>query len=248
MSSQRDASKPAVISNFPDALQVRGKDNRSGRFPLAIVGIGCRIPGGPDDAGSFWKFMCEGRSGVSEIPPDRWNKDLFYHPDPEAPRKGYTKWGGFVRDVSGFDADFFNISPREAEFMDPQQRQLLQVTWEALEDAGISPLSLSGTRTGVYVGASLTDYSVYLKSKRAEGEFHAGTGIALSVISNRISHRLNLLGPSMTVDTACSSSLTATHIGCRSIWDGECEMIIAGRVTPSTRRRTATSARKAPAS
>ena len=126
---------------------------------MAVVGIGCRFPGDVVGPESFWQLLVDGEDAISEVPADRWDADEFYDPDPLAPGRMTTKWGGFVSDVAGFDADFFGISPREAEAMDPQQRLLLEVAWEALEHAGIPPDSLGGTRTGVMMGLSSWDYT-----------------------------------------------------------------------------------------
>src|SRR5487761_1186249 len=126
--------------------------------PIAVIGIGCRFPGGADDPESFWKLLAEGRDAVREVPPDRWDADAYYDPNPDAPGKMWTRSGGFLDRVDGFDAAFFGISPREATYMDPQQRLLLEVCWEALENAGIAPDSLGGSRTGVFAGLCITDY------------------------------------------------------------------------------------------
>ena len=128
--------------------------------PVAVVGIGCRFPGDVVGPESFWRLLLDGEDAISEVPADRWDADAFYDPDPLAPGRMTTKWGGFVSDVAGFDADFFGITPREAEAMDPQQRMLLEVAWEALEHAGIPPDSLGGTRTGVMMGMSSWDYTI----------------------------------------------------------------------------------------
>lgn len=197
------------------------------REPLAIVGIGCRVPGGASDWRSYWDFLCEGRLGISEMPQDRWNLRAFWSPEPGQPGRTVTKWGGFVPDFAAFDAAFFGISPREAESMDPQQRAMLQVAWEALEDAGIPPHSLAGTRTAVFVGASLNDYSQVQRFRHGVVDPHAGTGNALSIIANRISHRLDLRGPSAVVDTACSSSLVATDLAVSAVLDDDCDLALA---------------------
>ncbi len=197
--------------------------------PIAIVGIGCRYPGGSNDPETFWTNLKEGKTGIAEVPADRWNADLYYDPDPDKPHVAYTKWGGFIDDFDKFDADFFKISPREAVAMDPQQRMLLEVSWEALEDAGVSADALPGSDTSVYVGVSINDYQTLQWIAREE-DLHLGPGTALAVTSNRISHRYNLAGPSMSVDTACSSAMVATNLACHSLWRGESSISIVGGV------------------
>ena len=144
--------------------------------PVAVVGMGCRFPGDVVGPESFWRLLVNGEDAISEVPADRWDAEEFYHPDPLAPGRMTTKWGGFVSDVAGFDADFFAISPREAEAMDPQQRLLLEVAWEALEHAGIAPDSLGDTRTGVMMGLSSWDYTVVNMERDAEIDAYMGTG------------------------------------------------------------------------
>ncbi len=200
--------------------------------PIAIIGLGCRFPGGVDDAASFWQLLQEGREGVSEVPPERWNIDEYYDPNPEAPGKMYVRKGGFLREVDKFDARFFSITPREAVSMDPQQRLLLEVTWEALEHAGLVPETLMGSLTGVFVGISGTDYSQLLLKRldAASIDAYAGTGNAFSVASGRLSYTFGLQGPSLAVDTACSSSLVSVHLACNSLRRGECDLALAGGV------------------
>ena len=195
--------------------------------PIAIIGIGCRFPGDANDPETFWDVLSRGVDAVSEIPQTRWNVREHYHEVP-APGKTYSKWGGFVKDIEAFDPESFSISPREAACMDPQQRMLLEVTWEALEDAGVPVTSVSGTNTGVFVGISTTDFAYIQTGQPADG--YSATGGAASISANRISYWLNSSGPSMAVDTACSSSLVATHLACQSIWSHECELALAGGV------------------
>ncbi len=195
---------------------------------VAIIGMGCLLPGGIDSPQALWKFLCEGREGISEVPPDRWNNTAVYDPDPGTPGRTATRRAGFVTDVAGFDAAFFGISPREAAVMDPQQRMLLETTWLALEDAGVPAEKLSGSKTGVYVGISHSDYHGIQKFGRPEIDVHTSTGGALSIASNRLSHRFNLRGPSLSVDTACSSSLVALDLACAALQRGECEMALVG--------------------
>lgn len=206
----------------------------SGRFlhadSIAIVGIGCLLPGGVRGPVQFWDFLCANRTGIREVPADRWNADAFYDPNPAAIGKARTKWGGFLDDVASFDADFFRISPREAESMDPQQRLLLQAAWEALEDAGIPPEKLAGSDTGVFVGVSINDFANLSRRNIVSDNVHAGTGGSLSIVANRLSHRFDLRGPSIAVDTACSSSLVALDLACRSIDRGTCGVALAAGV------------------
>ncbi len=215
--------------------------NRNGssqREPLAIVGIGCRFPGGVDDTESFWKLLKEGRSGIVEIPANRWNRERFYHPDTSIPRKMHTKWGGFIDNLDQFDAQFWGISPREALRMDPQQRWLLECAWEAIENAGYRPSKLAGTRTGVYVGIASNDYAQVQMTSPEEVDVHTNSGATLSIASNRIAYLLDLKGPAMSVDTACSSALVAINLGCKDLWSGEIDYALVGGVnallTPDT--------------
>ncbi|QLE75412.1 type I polyketide synthase [Streptomyces rectiverticillatus] len=197
--------------------------------PIAIIGMGCRFPraGNPDE---FWQLLLDGVDAISEVPPDRWNAGELYDPDPAAPGKMITRWGGFLDGVDRFDREFFGISPREASAVDPQQRLLLEVAWEALEDAGQVSTALAGTDTGVFIGISSYDYAL-LQAPRLDGiDAYWGTGVALSVAANRISYVLDLRGPSLAVDTACSSSLVALHTACQSLWSGQSQLALAGGV------------------
>lgn len=197
------------------------------RQPVAVVGAGCRLPGGVTDLDSLWELLESGRSAVSTVPDGRWSDFGVDETDPslaEVPRAG-----GFLGDVAGFDADFFGILPREAELMDPQQRMLLEVTWNALEHAGISPASLRGSRTGVFVGAASYEYGNLTTAELGQVDAWTATGAAPSILSNRLSYVLDLRGPSLTVDTACSSSLVALHQACLSLSAGECDTaVVAG--------------------
>ena len=198
--------------------------------PIAIVGIGCRFPGGVADAHSFWSFLRSGASAIKEIPNDRWSLDGFYDPTPDKPHRSYSKWGGFLDDIAAFDPDFFGLSRREAEAMDPQQRILLQVAYEAAEDAAMPLEQLRHRPTGVYVGASNADYGLLQRFEFGVGDIHAGTGTALSIVANRISNVLDLKGPSLGVDTACSSSLVALDAACRALRDGTVHVGLVGGV------------------
>ncbi len=206
--------------------------------PIALVGIGCRFPGEIYDTKSFWELLVSGKDGITEIPPERWNLRRFYDPDPHKPGKIYVREGGFLQQrIDAFDAMFFGIAPREAECMDPQQRLLLETSWEALEDAGIPPDSLAGTNTGVFIGAFTLDHKLTQmgSSNRDLIGSHTAIGSTMTILSNRISYVLDLRGPSMSLDTACSSSLVAVHLASQSIWNGECNLAMAGGVNIMTR-------------
>ena len=198
--------------------------------PVAVVGVGCRFPGGVTGPASFWQLLLDGNDAVTEVPADRWDADDFYDRNPLAPGRMTTKWGGFVSDVAGFDAEFFGITPRETDAMDPQQRMLLEVAWEALENAGIPPDSLGGSRTGVVMGMSSWDYTIVNIERRAEIDAYVSTGNPHSTAVGRIAYVLGLRGPAVAVDTACSSSLVAVHLACQSLRLRESDLFLAGGV------------------
>jgi thioester reductase-like protein len=195
--------------------------------PIAVVGLACRFPGAPDPE-AYWRLLLEGRDAVSLIPPSRWDREAWYDPDPDAPGRTYVREGAFLEGVEHFDARFFGMSPREARHVDPQQRILLEVSYEALERAAIAPDSLAGTRTGVFVGLCSAGYD----EDRAVADIspYSGTGNAMSVAAGRISYTLDLHGPSVAIDTACSSSLVAVHQACTALRAGECTVALAGGV------------------
>jgi acyl transferase domain-containing protein/NAD(P)-dependent dehydrogenase (short-subunit alcohol dehydrogenase family)/SAM-dependent methyltransferase/acyl carrier protein len=197
--------------------------------PIAVIGMACRLPGGVETPEAFWKLLAEGIDAIEPVPGERWDANAFYDPTPATPGKANTKWGGFVRHIDEFDAGFFGISPREAVGMDPQQRMLLEVAWEALERAGVRAEALNGTTTGVFAGLSTSDYASLL-SEQADGAFDAysGSGIARSVAVGRLSYFLGLKGPNLAVDTACSSSAMAIHLACQSLRTKECNVALAG--------------------
>lgn len=195
--------------------------------PIAIVGVGCRFPGSANSADALWELLLAGTDAVTEVPRERWDVDAYYDPDPAAVGKMYTRWGGFVDHIQSFDHAFFGITPREARNMDPQQRMLLEVSWEALEHAGIPPSTLAGSSASVFVGICSTDYSHRTVAEPINA--YSGTGTAFSVAAGRISYTLGLNGPCMAVDTACSSSLVAVHQACRALEAGESSLsIVAG--------------------
>ena len=200
------------------------------REPLVIVGIGCRFPGGVHDPRAFWDMLKNKRSGIVGVPENRWNVDRYYHPNVEIPGKMITKWGGFLQDLEDFDAQFFGITPREALRMDPQQRWLLEVAWEACEDAGIPPASLRGSSTGVFVGIASNDYAGLQMRNFPEVDMHTNSGSTLSIASNRIAYLFDLKGPAVSIDTACSSALVAVNLACQAVWSGECDAALAGGV------------------
>jgi acyl transferase domain-containing protein/acyl carrier protein len=198
--------------------------------PIAIVGIGCRFPGGVVDPGGFWRLLLERRNAVSEIPADRLDRDHYYDPRPAQPGHIMTRWGGFLDRIDEFDAAFFGISPREAERMDPQQRLLCEIAWEAFEDAGQNAARLAGSRTGVFVGQWLSDFEGRLFADPAGVDFYMTLGSGRYAASGRLSYVLDLRGPSVTLDTACSSSLAAVHLAAKSVQSGESELAVAGGV------------------
>jgi acyl transferase domain-containing protein/aryl carrier-like protein len=204
----------------------------SAQEPIAVVGIGCRFPGRANDPESFWRLLEEGVDAITEIPSDRWSVAAFHDPDPGKPGKTYSRWGGFIDGIDHFDPAFFGISPREAARMDPQQRMLLEVAWECLEDAGLPLERIAGSRMSVFVGISSFDYSVLETSfrDRAGQDAYSNTGGSLSIAANRISYCFDLRGQSAAVDTACSSALVAVHMACQSIWHDGCPMALAGGV------------------
>lgn len=200
---------------------------------IAIIGMGCRFPGGLDDVESFWNFLLKGGDAVVEVPTDRWNKNRFYDSEPGIPGKTIAKEGGFIDGIDQFDPQFFGISPREAPYIDPQQRLLLETAWEAMEDAGIVLDQENGTNIGVFAGVSHTDYQSIQGSgnDRSLISPHSPTGNAHSIAANRISYCFNLQGPSIAMDTACSSALTAVHLACEQLRQGVCDVALAGGVT-----------------
>ncbi|HEX8647386.1 MAG TPA: type I polyketide synthase [Thermoleophilaceae bacterium] len=201
----------------------------SRREPVAIVGMGCRLPGA-DCPEAFWDLLREDRCAIADVPADRWDADALFDPDPAAPGRMTTRRGGFVSDIHRFDAQMFGIAPREAARLDPQQRMLLETAAQALDDAGLPVEGLAGTGTGVFIGISTQDWAHVELARGDPTDAYLATGAAPSVAANRLSYLLDLHGPSMAVDTACSSSLTAVHLACRSIWSGETDIALAGGV------------------
>lgn len=213
-------------------LKQQAQDAAAVREPVAILGAGCRWPGGVVDLDGYWDLLRGGRSGVSEMVGQRWNMDAWFDADPEAAGKSNARFHGLVDQVDMFDADFFGISPREAQSMDPQQRLLLEVVWEAIENSGHAPSALYGKSVGVFVGMMNKDY-LHLNAPDIAGAqakhspFYA-SGEAFSIAAGRLSHFFGLHGPCLTLDTACSSSLVAVHLACRSLRAGESNLTIVG--------------------
>ena len=196
---------------------------------IAVIGMACRFPGARN-YDEYWTNLVNGVNSITEIPAERWTVEDYYSTDPEHPNTSVSKWGGFIDDVDKFDAAFFNISPREAKRMDPQQRLMLELTWTCLEDAGYAPSNLMGKNVGVFVGACNYDYEEQLLQIDKEIGGHALTGNQASLLPNRISYYFNFHGPSIVVDTACSSSLVALHQAISALNSGDCQAALVGGV------------------
>jgi acyl transferase domain-containing protein/thioesterase domain-containing protein/acyl carrier protein len=198
--------------------------------PIAIIGAGCRYPSGIESPDDLWRLLRDGVNAISEVPPDRWDVDKYYHPDVSVPGRMVSRWGGFLEHVDLFDASFFGISAAEASLMDPQQRLLLEVAWEALENAGHAP-GTNGARAGVFVGITATDYALLAGAHRSDQtDAYVASGNTLNAAAGRLSFVLGLQGPCVALDAACSSSLVAVHLACQSLRTGESEFALAGGV------------------
>lgn len=237
MTDSPDASSRAAL--LRDALReiktlrTQLKQERAARAePIAVVGMGCRLPGGADSPSVFWELLTRGEDAIRPVPADRWDTGAYYAPDADTPGALYTREGGFLdEDVAAFSPEFFNITPREAMAMDPQQRLLLEVCWEALENGGQAPDRLFGTPVGIFAGISTDDYALLAAEAGPEGiNSYSGTGTSASVAIGRLAYFLGVQGPALALDTACSSSLLAVHLACQSLRSQECKLALAAGV------------------
>ncbi|MCP3097314.1 SDR family NAD(P)-dependent oxidoreductase [Myxococcus sp. K15C18031901] len=236
MSTPPKAAEPTALQRaalLVEKLQARLESvERARSEPIAVIGLGCRFPGGAVDGASYWRMLRDGVDALREVPASRWDMRKYFDPTRGAPGKMYGTRGGYLEGLEHFDAEFFGISPREAASLDPQQRLALEVAWEALEDAGVDPAQLVGSRTGVFMGVMSSDYLARLlkdgDATRFDGYMATGNGFCF--VPGRISYVLGLQGPSIPVDTACSSSLVALHLACESLRRGESHLALAGGV------------------
>lgn len=221
--------KRALLEVRDLRTRLRAAEQRD-KEPIAIVGVGLRLPGGAHDLDSFWRLLRDGVDAIGEVPPERWDLRTLYDPDSRVPGKLTTRWGGFLPNIDRFDAHFFGIAPREAETLDPQHRLLLEVTWEALEQAGHAPDRLFGQRVGIFIGICNSDYFRTLLADTAAIDAYTTSGNALSIAAGRLAYVLGTHGPALAVDTACSSSLVALHLAVQSLRAGESDLALAGGV------------------
>jgi acyl transferase domain-containing protein/surfactin synthase thioesterase subunit/acyl carrier protein len=221
-----------LLRLLKDARDKLESERKRRTEPLAIVGMGCRFPGGASSPDAFWRLLVSGVDATGDVPADRWDAEALYDPDPTTPGKSYVKRGGFLDSIAGFEPEFFGISPREAAGLDPQQRLLLEVVWEALEDAGIPPDRLGASATGVWVGLSLDDYAHRGGAARdlTRADPYGALGNARSLAAGRIAYFLDLHGPVMQIDASCASSLVALHLACQSLRAAECDLALVGGV------------------
>jgi acyl transferase domain-containing protein len=201
-------------------------DSQDHDDPVVIVGMSVRFPGDATSPDKFWQMLCEGRSAHGPVPSERFNVASYYHPVPGHTGSLYVKDAHFIRqDIAAFDPQFFSISPKEAVAMDPQQRMLLELVYEGLENAGITIEQANGSRTACYVGAFTREYETMLARDEDTVSPYQATGAGFSMLANRVSWFFNFKGPSVSLDTACSSSLTGFHLGCQNLHTGEAEMV-----------------------
>ncbi|NES40465.1 polyketide synthase, partial [Moorena sp. SIO2C4] len=219
--TQQDVSSQEVLQVLQEMRSRLEAVNKAKTEPIAIVGMACRFPGGANDPSTYWRLLHDGIDAITPVPPHRWDVNAHYEPNPEIPGKAYTKQGGFIEQVDQFDPLFFGISPREAISLDPQYRLLLEVTWEALENAGQTWTNLKNSKTSVFMGVSTDDYAS-LSNPILINNRSLGVG--------RISHLLGLQGSNIQLDTACSSSLVAIHLACQSLRSGESNLALVGGV------------------
>lgn len=219
----------AAIKGLQDRIDAMEQERCE---PIAVIGMSCRFPGGADSPEAYWELLRQGRDATCELPPGRWDMDSSYDSDPDAPGKSYVRRGGFLQEVDAFDPQLFGIAPREAAMIDPQHRLVLELAWEALEQANLAADRLQGSQTGVFLGISNPEYGAHLLWSGDPRRINAysGTGGSLGVAAGRLSYLLGLTGPSLIVDTACSSSLVSTHLACQSLRQRECELALAGGV------------------
>ncbi len=232
-----EALAECLLGELASASTAAPRPSRAGRTeePIAIVGIGCRYPGGVESAEDLWRLVLDEADAISDFPADRgWDLQALRHPDPDRPGVSWALQGSFLGDIAAFDADFFGITPREALAMDPQQRLLLEVCWEAIERASIDPAALRGTQTAVFAGVSSSSYSESVVHSPSGGGGYHLIGNMPSVASGRVAYTLGLEGPAVSIDTACSSSLVALHLACQALRQGECSTALAGGVTVMT--------------
>ena len=246
MADTPEQARRALLQNALQAVeQLKGKLDaieHARTEPIAIVGLGCRFPGGAVGPDAYWSRLEAGFDAVTGVPADRWSPDVYAEIDAEAAAKMPPPRAGFIDRIDEFDAQFFGIAPREAIWMDPQHRIVLEVAWEALEHAGIAPESLRGSRTGVFLGITAGDYALNaMEAAKSRLGVHIVSGITPNAAAGRIAYLLGLHGPCMAIDTACSSSLTAIHVACQSLRNRESQVAIAGKA-----RSSATRARSAP--
>jgi len=231
-SAQSSNYKPLLIESIREIRQLKERLKEqtadTSHEPIALIGAGCRFPGATGIE-AYWDFLERGGDAVREVPPDRWRVDEHFDPDPGRVGKIYTRSAGFIDGIDQFDAEFFGISPREAMVTDPQHRLLLEVAWEALENAAIVPATLRGSRTGIYVGIMGQDYGRLTREPESI-DLHTGIGNLASVAAGRLAYTLGVHGPTLSIDTACSSSLVAVHLACQSLRSGEADLMLAGGV------------------